>query len=225
MPFSAVGDKKVGEGAVLFDSALVTPFHDLFHGCIVIGAFHCFDIVLPIVLFGRFTFDENDACRNRVRPLDVGIIKTFYAHRQSVEMQFPLDFFQETYSALFRVQLFRLFQPVGFVLFHIEDGKFKQFFLITALWNGEDDIFEFHIQFERHDDFAGEAFVAFAHFDDAQRKELFFGFVQPFFVLKGESLVDSSVRDMQVIDECGLFIGIFFNGEHVDIMQYVAHDF
>ena len=129
-------------------------------------------------------------------------------------MQFPLDFFQETYSALFRVQLFRLFQPVGFVLFHIEDGKFKQFFLITALWNGEDDIFEFHIQFERHDDF-----------DDAQRKELFFGFVQPFFVLKGESLVDSSVRDMQVIDECGLFIGIFFNGEHVDIMQYVAHDF
>ena len=65
----------------------------------------------------------------------------------------------------------------------------------------------------------------FAHFDDAQRKELFFGFVQPFFVLKGESLVDSSVRDMQVIDECGLFIGIFFNGEHVDIMQYVAHDF
>lgn len=114
---------------------------------------------------------------------------------------------------------------IGFVLFHIEDRKFKQFFLITALWNGEDDIFEFHIQFERHDDFAGEAFVAFAHFDDAQRKELFFGFVQPFFVLKGESLVDSSVRDMQVIDECGLFIGIFFNGEHVDIMQYVAHDF
>ena len=159
-------------------------------------------------------------------PLDVGIIKTFYAHRQSVEMQFPLDFFQETYSALFRVQLFRLFQPVGFVLFHIEDGKFKQFFLITALWNGEDDIFEFHIQFERHDDFAGDGFCSVRAFSmmPSERSSSLVSFSR-FLYSKVKCLVDSSVRDMQVIDECGLFIGIFFNGEHVDIMQYVAHDF
>ena len=30
---------------------------------------------------------------------------------------------------------------------------------------------------------------------------------------------------MQIVDECGLFIGVFLDGEHVDIVQYVAYHF
>ena len=92
LPFSAVGDKKVGQGSVLLDSALITPFYNLFHGCIVVRSFHSLDVILPVVFLGRLSFDEDNASGNRVRALDVGVVKTLYPHRQPVEVQFLLDF-------------------------------------------------------------------------------------------------------------------------------------
>ena len=76
LPFSAVGDKKVGQGSVLLDSALITPFYNLFHGCIVVRSFHSLDVILPVVFLGRLSFDEDNASGNRVRALDVGVVKT-----------------------------------------------------------------------------------------------------------------------------------------------------
>ena len=69
---------------------------------------------------------------------------------------------------MFRIQLFRLFQTVGLVLFNVKDGEFKQFLLITALRDGKDNVFKLHVQLKGHDDFAGKALVPFAHLDNAQ---------------------------------------------------------
>ena len=69
---------------------------------------------------------------------------------------------------MFRIQLFRLFQTVGLVLFNVQDGEFKQFLLVTALRGGTCYLFKLHVQLKGHDDFAGKALVPFAHLDNAQ---------------------------------------------------------
>ena len=42
----------------LFYSALIAPFYDLFHGGIVIRSLYGLDIVLAVILLGRFPLDE-----------------------------------------------------------------------------------------------------------------------------------------------------------------------
>ena len=225
MPFSTVGDKKVGQGCFLFYSALIAPFYDLFHGGIVIRSLYGLDIVLAVILLGRFPLDEDHAPGHGVGTLDVGVVETFYLHGQAVQVQLLLYLFQQAHGPLLRIQLFGLLQAVGFVLLHIEDGEFQQLLFVSPLRDGKDDIFQLHIQLKRHDDFTRKALVSFPHFDDAEREQFFFALIQSFLVFKGESLVDGTVRNVQVVDESGLFIAVFFDGEHVDIVQHVAYHF
>ena len=60
---------------------------------------------------------------------------------------------------------------------------------------------------------------------DAQLEQFLLGFLEALLVFESEGLVDGTVRDVQVVDESRLFIGIFFDGEDVDVVEYVAHHF
>lgn len=83
-------------------------------------------------------------------------------------MQLLLDFFHQTDASLFRIQLFRLFQAVHFILFHVHYGKIQQMLLFSSLGNGKGYIVHLHIQFKRYDDFAGSALISFTHLNNAQ---------------------------------------------------------
>ena len=140
-------------------------------------------------------------------------------------MQLLLDFLQQARDALLGIQFLLLLQAVHLVLLHILDGQVEQFLFVAPLGDGEGHVLQFHVQFEGYDDFARLALVAFAHLDDAQLEQFLLGFLKTFLVLEGEGLVDGTVRDVQVVDESRLFIGIFFDGEDVDVVEYVAHHF
>jgi len=86
LPFSTVGDKKVGQGSFLFYGALIAPFYDFFHGGIVIRSLYGLDIVLAVILLGRFPLDEDHAPGHGVGTLDVGVVETFYLHGQAVQV-------------------------------------------------------------------------------------------------------------------------------------------
>ena len=224
LSFPAVGDKKVGQGGVLLCGALVTASDDLLHRGIVIRAFHRLDVVFAVVFLGWFPFDEDHTAGHRVCPLDVGVVEAFDADGQAVQVQGFLYFLQQAGGTLFRVQLLRLFQPVGFVLLHVQDGQFEQGLLVSPLRYGENNVFQLYVERKRNDNLAGVALVAFAHFDDAHGQQFLLAFVQPLFILEGESLVDGSVRNVQVVDESSVFIGVLFDGEYVDVVQDVADD-
>ena len=133
LPFPAVGDKKVGQGSFFFYGALIAPFYDFFHGSIVVRPLYGLDIVLAVIFLGRFPLDEDHAPGHGVGTLDIGVVEAFYLHGQAVQVQLLLYLFQQTYGPLFRIQFFGLFQTVGFVLLHVEDGEFQQFLFVSPL--------------------------------------------------------------------------------------------
>ena len=134
-----------------------------------------------------------------------------------------LYFFHQPYAFLFRIEFLGLFEPVQFVLFYVEDREFQQFLLVSPLRDGEGDAFHFHVDGKGGDDFLGTALVAFPHFSDAQRQQFFGRLVHPFFIFKGEGLVDTPVRHVQVVDVSR--VSIVLNGENVDVVEDVAHHF
>ena len=87
-------------------------------------------------------------------------------------------------------------------MLYIHDGKVQQMLLFASLWDGKGYTVHVHIQLKRYDDFARFAFVSFPHFNDAQLKQFFLGFVQSFLVFESKGLVNASVRNMKVVYVC-----------------------
>ena len=134
-----------------------------------------------------------------------------------------LNLLQYAGFLLLGVQLVGLFQSIDLVLLYIQDGKFQQMLLFASLWHDECNAAQFHFQLKRHDDFAGFALVSFSHFHDAELQKLLLGFIQPLLVFKGESLVNASVCDVQIIDVGRAFI--HFDGEDIYIVNDAAYHF
>ena len=139
-------------------------------------------------------------------------------------MQLLLNLLHQPHAPLLRVQFLRLLQPVGFILLHIENRQFQQLLLVAPLRHGEYDIIKFHVQFEGDDNFLRRTLVSLPHFDDAEREQFLFRFVQPLFIFKRECLVDDPVRDVQVIDKCRIRL-LLFDRKHIHIVEHRTYHF
>ena len=96
--------------------------------------------------------------------------------------------------------------------------------LFLALFrNRERYAVHFHVQFKGHDNFLRCAFITFAHFHDTQLQQLLLALVHAYFVFEGESLVDASVGNVQVVDVRRILVR--FYGEYVNVMKHRTHHF
>ena len=136
--------------------------HHLLHRGVVVGANHGLDVEMFVVFFRRFHRLEHHAGGHSIAAADVRVVEALYLVRQLGQVQFLLQLLHQSGLFLLRIQLLGLFQAVKFVLFAVHDAQVEQGFLVAALWNGEGDAFQLHIQLLGDNDFLGLALETLA---------------------------------------------------------------
>ena len=116
---------------------------------------------------------------------------------------------------MFRIELFRSFESIKFILFSVHFRQVQQVFFVPALGNEEGSIVQTPIDFEGYDELFGLAFKPASDFLDVSNEQLFIGFIKFSLIFKGETLVDGAVFNVDVVDESVLFLVIIREGKHV----------
>ena len=138
-------------------------------------------------------------------------------------MKLVLQLFHQSSLFLLRIQFFCLFQSIEFVLLSVHYRKVEQGFFVASLRDGKGYIFEIEINFLRHYDFLCIAFESLSEFDNSKLKQFFVCLVQLLLIFNREALVDTAIRNVDVVDECHFFIRS--NREYIDIIYGVADNF
>ena len=131
------------------------------------------------------------------------------------ELEFGLQFLHQTGLFLFRIELFRSFESIKFILFPVHFRQVQQVFFVPTLGDEEGSIAQTPVDVEGYDDLFGLAFKPASDFLNGSNEQFFIGFIKFSFVFKGKTLVDSAVFDVDVVDECVLFLVVICEGKHV----------
>ena len=136
-----------------------------------------------------------------------------------------LQFFHQPCLPLLRVEFFTLLQPVHLVLLAVHFREFEQMFFLSSLRNGVLCPFDVPFDVDGYDDFLRRATESFSDFRYGECEKFAVCFLQFSFVFDGESLVDASVCDVQVVDESVVVVVVVGDAEDVDVVDGVADDF
>ncbi|MNN61824.1 hypothetical protein D3C81_1770810 [compost metagenome] len=75
MTLASIDNNQVRSGQIFLQHPFVSAPDDLAHRIIIVRAFNGADFIFSVFLLGRLAIDEYDHRRDRIRSLNVGIIK------------------------------------------------------------------------------------------------------------------------------------------------------
>ena len=142
LPLAAVGDNQIGQLGPLGHEPAITPKNNLAHGSVIVGPLDGLDVEMAVLLAGGLAVAEDDARRDGMGPLQIGIVETLDMARLPVEMQFFLHGVHQTVGVALGILDFEVLELLGAVDAGAFLRKLQQIELLAALGNGEGDAVE-----------------------------------------------------------------------------------
>ena len=194
---TTVGNDQVRHLSAFVDQVLIASPYYLAHARVVVCALHRLDLKPFVVALARFSHPIDDTPCHRIGALYIRVIEALNPTGQSRETCHLLQFGQNTYASLLRIQFVFLFEPVELILPNVLHSQIQQLLLISTGGNVDMQRIIKYVRNERNNHVLRMTLQLLSQFHHSHRQQLLFLFFHLAAILDRLSAYDTSAVHMQ----------------------------